>query len=246
MEASQTLSQQLGRPLTALEGDVLRSLSAQGMARLNQDMISGANLENTLAELSVLFLALQCRHKQLLGAGPLSEVGRAIAAQMARAPSTVELLLLRSETPGPILRQICEQLAKGDGLEDIMEDLAHTHLVERLGAEAQALAGPLGYSAGVTRLAPTRVDLTKLDIGCSAAAVVDPARRRVRVGPCPMLAWFDEKVLLLSLEGTVNEAEPVSVPVAAPASPRKIRAGPVKDTTVAARKAVSFTLEDAE
>eukprot|EP00906_Rhabdomonas_costata_P017224 RCo024834 len=187
MEVCAMLTNAVGRPLTSEEEQVLQSLSASGMAKLNLDFSRGVDLTLTLSELQNAFRRL--KERRAAAAGLLSPYAKSFLDQLPR-PWPTEVMVLLAEVPLYLLvPRIHERLGKGEQLADILEELATEHLREHLHTSSLRLASvqhlPMSFRAPSSSQIAAKEDSAMLTLTAAAHCGKPEA-----VGLSAIVGWF--------------------------------------------------------
>lgn len=207
MAGVQLVCNVLGRDLDTDEKELFQFMSPQGMAKINSDICKGVNLEQTLAEMRIVFECMKRRRQQIEDTLPDSALN--VIGRMKRPPSTEEMVLLGDISPSVLLGKINDQLQSGEELEDIIEDLAVAHRQKQLLFDAQRLANAQGLAVSISRLAPTTRPLSGDVMSSNTASF---RSNKIRVGLSPVVTWFGEQAKNQTSPPSAGPS-PVSSPV---------------------------------
>eukprot|EP00906_Rhabdomonas_costata_P011969 RCo017048 len=188
MALSEIFTVSIGRDLSVEEVELVQRLSPQGVAKVNSDVAQGANLEQTLAELKVVLQATQKR--KALAEGLIPGALLPIVREMGRPLTAEEMVLFTGTSVAALHSQIIRQAMEGEGLEDIVEELAHQHRQRLLQGSARRLADEEGKVVKITPLSPTQLK-TADRYGLTVS--VTELSERLRLGPGPVVTWFAEE-----------------------------------------------------
>eukprot|EP00906_Rhabdomonas_costata_P028112 RCo039886 len=119
-EVSALFALALDRSLSEEEAELLRCLSACGMAKVNADLGREIPLDNTLAELLAVFRHLKARSRG--ASGRLSEAAKAFLGQLG-VPCPAEVTVLATQVAMPtLLSRANQKIVEGEALTDALEE----------------------------------------------------------------------------------------------------------------------------
>eukprot|EP00906_Rhabdomonas_costata_P020997 RCo030531 len=186
MELSVLVSHALHRPLRPEEVEVLRCLSAGGMAKLNTDLCRGVNLRHTMAQLQGALRHVKARRES--AAERLSEPARALLGRLSSAWPTEVMEMVAETSLEDLTNELDQRTAQGERLADVLEELAMEHLQAKLNAEAQLLADTHGVSVTLSRLCPTQA---VAEGNLRSPVFSTTADAKGSAGLSPVALWFN-------------------------------------------------------
>eukprot|EP00906_Rhabdomonas_costata_P038849 RCo054998 len=187
MSLVEKVSEHLGRSLGPDEEELIQSLSAQGVAKLNADLVKEIDLEQTLAELMMVFQAVKRCRAQAESSVP--GVMRSLVAEMKRPPTLSEMILLTDVSCDVLLERLNPQLMAGVDLDDAIEELAEAHRFKLMQLDAKRLANAEGKTVRLCALPPS--ELLCSDVVGPTVSVLERADK-LRMGPGALMSWFCE------------------------------------------------------
>eukprot|EP00906_Rhabdomonas_costata_P035451 RCo049802 len=152
MDIVSAVSAAARRELNEEESTILRRLSAQGLAKVNEDLCRGANIEMTLAELSLAFR--KSRRLQAMAKHSACPHMQAVLARLGRPPTTVEALALLES---PLFPKLAPSLLPKapEEISDALDELAYAHLKRIMLDEGEKLGQCDRSAVSLSWLSPT-------------------------------------------------------------------------------------------